>query len=249
MNHRPHIIALALLGLALPICAAGEADEADEESPAQAIEKCLHAVNPNFEVQSIQPAPISGLQEVEVDGGEYLYVTEDCRYLLVGNLYELHDDGIVNITERRRDAQRQALLADAPVSEMLVYSPKSDTRAAVHVFTDIDCGYCRQLHTGMAEYHAHGIEVRYLAYPRAGIGSPTYEKMVSAWCANDPLDALTTLKRGGEIPAKSCVNPVAEQYELGQKMGITGTPAIVLPDGKLIPGLVKADRLAKILGI
>ena len=251
MNYRPHIVALALLGLALPICAA-EADEASgakEVSPTQTIEKCLRASGMDFEVRSVQPAPISGLQEVEVDGGEYLYVTEDCRHLLVGNLYELHDGGVVSITERRRNAQRQALLADVPISEMLVYSPESDTRAAVTVFTDIDCGYCRKMHNSMAEYHAHGIEVRYLAYPRAGIDSPTYKNMVSAWCANDPLDALTTLKRGEEVPAKSCVNPVAEQYELGQQMGITGTPSIILSDGSLIPGMVTGDRLAEMLGI
>ena len=254
MNRFPRtlrMVALALLGLALPICAYAAVDEnaALDEGRVQAMEECLQAVGPAFAVQSVRPAPIAGLQEVEVDGGEYLYVSEDCRYLLAGNLYEVREDGVVSITERRRNVRRQALMADVPVSQMLVYSPEDGARAAVTVFTDTDCGYCRRLHTSMAEYHAHGIEVRYAAYPRAGVGSPTYENMVSAWCANDPLEALTALKRGEDIPEKSCVNPVAEQYELGQQVGLTGTPAIVLPDGELVNGLVSADQLAAMLGI
>ena len=220
---------------------------ASEESVAQAIEERLQDSGVGFEVQSVRPAPIAGLQEVEVAGGDYLYVTDDGRYLLAGNLYELRDGGVVGVTEQRRKAKRQALLADVPASEMLIYSPESDARSAVVVFTDTDCGYCRRLHTSMDEYHAHGIEVRYLAYPRAGVGSPTYKNMVSAWCANDPLQALTTLKRGEEIPEKSCVNPVAEQYELGQEVGLTGTPAFVLPDGEMVPGLVDAEQLAQML--
>ena len=263
MNHfprtpcTPRTVALALLGLALPICADATVNEsaalpesaALDEGRAQAIEECLQAVGPGFAVQSVRPAPIAGLLEVEVDGGEYLYVSEDCRYLLAGNLYELREDGVVGITERRRNVRRRALLADVPTSQMLVYSPEDGAKASVTVFTDTDCGYCRHLHTSMAEYHAHGIEVRYVAYPRAGIGSPTYENMVSAWCANDPLAALTALKRGEEIPKKSCVNPVAEQYELGQQVGLTGTPALVLPDGDLVNGLVDAEQLAAMLGI
>ena len=245
MNHRLYTAALALLGLA-PIYA-DEPSSAQAIEAVEAVENCVQTLG--FRVQTVRPAPISGIQEVEIDGGEYLYVTEDCRYLLAGNLYELRDDDIVGITERRRNARRQALMAAVPVSEMLVYSPESDTRAAVAVFTDTDCGYCRRLHTSMVEYHALGIEVRYLAYPRAGVGSPTYENMVSAWCASDPLEALTTLKRGEEIPAKSCVNPVAEHYELGQQVGLTGTPALVLPDGKLVNGLVGPSQLAQMLGI
>ena len=254
MNHRPYTVALVLLGLSLPACAdeAGEesdASAASDESVAQAIEQRLQDTGVGFEVHSVRPAPIAGLQEVEVAGGDYLYVTDDGRYLLAGNLYELRDGGVVGITEQRRKAKRQELLAEVPDSEMLIYSPESDVRSSVVVFTDTDCGYCRRLHTSMEEYHAQGIEVRYLAYPRAGVGSPTYKNMVSAWCANDPLEALTTLKLGEEIAEKSCVNPVAEQYELGQKVGLTGTPAFVLPDGEMVPGLVGADQLAQMLGL
>ena len=117
------------------------------------------------------------------------------------------------------------------------------------MFTDIDCGYCRKLHREIPQLNEMGIEVSYLAYPRAGIGSQSYSKYVSAWCAEDKLGALTLAKNGQEIPAKNCDNPIAAQYELGQQMGISGTPAIVLEDGRLIPGYLNAQKLANALGV
>ena len=128
-----------------------------------------------------------------------------------------------------------------------MFSPGPNPVASVLVFTDTDCGYCRKLHQEMADYNALGIEVRYVAYPRAGLGSPTYERMVSAWCAAEPLAALTRLKNGDSIPSKTCVNPVADQYELGQQIGLSGTPTIVLADGRMLPGYTPAAQLAEIL--
>lgn len=209
----------------------------------------LEALDAGLAVESVSPAPAKGLYEVEIQGGDFLYVTSDGRHLLAGNLYELQDGGLVGITEVRRQGKRQALVAAVPAAEMLVFAPPEEAKAAVTVFTDTDCGYCRRMHANIGEYHALGIEVRYLAYPRAGVGSPTYDNMVSAWCAKDSLDALTALKRGDEIPAKQCINPVAEQYALGQEIGITGTPSILLPDGQLVPGMVEAAQLAQLLGI
>lgn len=231
------------LAAALPLAAA-----AAELSEAQ-IKQRLEALDAGLAVESVTAAPAAGLYEVEVQGGDYLYVTSDGRHLLAGNLYELRDDGLVGITEVRRQGKRRQLIAGVPDSDMLVFTPADGARASVAVFTDTDCGYCRRLHTSLAEYHALGIEVRYLAYPRAGVGSATYDDMVSAWCAEDSLAALTALKRGEEIPAKQCINPVAEQYALGQEVGITGTPSILLPDGQLLPGMVAAEQLAELLGI
>jgi thiol:disulfide interchange protein DsbC len=132
---------------------------------------------------------------------------------------------------------------------MLKFKPKGETRAVVSVFTDVDCGYCRKLHLEMADMNALGIEVRYLAFPRAGVGSPTYDKIVSAWCADDRNQALTDLKLGKDIPNRACPNPVAKQYELGHDIGVTGTPAIVLEDGRLLPGYMPAAELAGLLGL
>ncbi len=111
------------------------------------------------------------------------------------------------------------------------------------VFTDIDCGYCRKLHAQMAEYNEQGIAISYLAFPRAGIGSRSYEKAVSVWCSEDQQDAMTQAKLGADPDPLQCDNPIAEQYQLGQQLGVTGTPALLTSSGQLIPGFVPPQQL------
>ena len=129
----------------------------------------------------------------------------------------------------------------------MVFAPEKEVKHTISVFTDIDCGYCRKLHQEMAEYNKHGIKVRYLAYPRAGVGSEAYEKAVSVWCADDRQKAMTAAKTGGELKQKTCDNPVEAQFMLGQQLGISGTPALMLEDGQIFPGYVPADRLITML--
>lgn len=222
---------------------------ADEDARASDLAARLQALDLGLGVQVVAPSEVPGLFEVETDGG-LLYVTEDARYLIAGNVYQIREGGLVNVTERKRSAQRRELFAGIDQTDLVSFTPEDGAKAAVLVFTDTDCGFCRQMHSQMAQYHALGIEVRYLAFPRAGVGSPTYDKMVSAWCSDDAREALTALKRGEGIPARYCENhPVGEQYELGQLIGITGTPAILLPSGRLLPGYVPPDDLAALLGL
>jgi thiol:disulfide interchange protein DsbC len=115
------------------------------------------------------------------------------------------------------------------------------------VFTDIDCGYCRKLHNEMAKYNAEGITVRYMPYPRSGLNTPSYYKAVSVWCSDDRRDALTRAKAGKDVPRATCDNPVQASLELGHQLGVTGTPALVLEDGQLLPGYVPAKKLSQVL--
>ena len=193
---------------------------------------------------SVKPAPIPGLYEVILDG-QVLYLTEDGRYVMQGDVIDLNNSS--NITEARRSELRSAAIAALDKANMVVFSPAKPAKHAVTVFTDIDCGYCRQLHQEIASYNDQGIEVRYLMFPRAGVASPSYSKAVSVWCASDRNDAMTRAKRGETIASKSCANPVNEQYELGQSLGIRGTPSMILEDGRMVPGYVPANRLAQML--
>jgi len=99
------------------------------------------------------------------------------------------------------------------------------------------------------ELNRNGVEVRYLSFPRAGVGSPSYDKHVSAWCSSDPRTALTRLKNGESVEPRTCANPVAAQYALSQQLGVRGTPAIFLEDGRYLPGYMPADELLKELGL
>ena len=204
---------------------------------------------PDINISAIESSPIPGMRTVEIDQGVLLHVTEDGSYAIAGVLYALTDDGPVDPFEARKTAKRMALLADVPMEQMIVFAPEGETKAVLSVFTDTDCGFCRKLHAEVPELNGKGIEVRYLAFPRMGIGSETYDKMVSAWCADNRHDAITRLKRGRTIPSKSCDNPVAEQYEIGQLFDIQGTPTIITGDGELIGGYVPAAELAQGLGV
>ena len=203
---------------------------------------------PGMPVSRVGPSPLPGIYMVEMQDGSVLYADSEVSHVIAGDLYALTDAGPVNLAEVRRQDRRRQLLADVDLSDLIVFAPQ-ETKAVVNVFTDVDCGYCRKLHQERDELAGYGIEIRYLAYPRAGVESQTYENMVSAWCADDRQRAITRLKQGDSVPAQTCANPVAEQYELGAAVGVGGTPTLVTPAGELIPGYLPAAELAKRLGL
>jgi thiol:disulfide interchange protein DsbC len=225
------------------------AQDSTATSEAAALVAKLKALRPDIPIEGVSSSPVPGIYALELTGGTVFYGTSDGRYLFAGDLYELGDDDLVNLADIGRATKRKALMDAVAVSDMVVFPASGETKAVINVFTDVDCGYCRKLHQEVTELNDLGIEVRYLAYPRAGVGSPSYSKIVSAWCAEDPNAAITELKAGNDIPPMSCDNPVAEQFGLGQEIGVTGTPAIVLEDGRLIPGYAPAAELAANIGL
>ncbi len=236
------LAAVLLPGLLIPAGAAA-ADGGD------ALVAKLKSLRPEIPIERVTPSPLPGIYQLELAGGTVFYGTEDGRYLFAGDLYELGETDLVNLAELGRVEKRQALMASVNTADMVVFPAGGERKAVISVFTDVDCGYCRKLHQEVPELNEMGVEVRYLAYPRAGIGSPSYQKIVSAWCSDDRNGAITALKAGEEIPESDCKNPVADQYELGHEVGVSGTPAIVLEDGRLLPGYMPADQLAQAIGI
>ncbi len=203
-------------------------------------------------VQSIEETPVENLFLVETPASEFIYVTGTGKHFFVGTLYEMREDSQfpINLTEERRNKSRWELLQALDKDETINFAPDTadgSESAVVYVFTDITCGYCRMLHQDMDDYNKAGIEIRYLAFPRAGVDSPSANYLVSAWCADDPNAAMTLLKNGKEIEQKSCESPVAEHHQLGLKMQVRGTPALILADGSLIPGYQKPAQLVQIL--
>ena len=232
-------------GLALNASVASAAETAS----GQVLVDKLKALRPGIPIESVHESPLPGIYTLEIEGGTIFYGTGDGRYLFTGDLYELGDTDLINLAEASRTTKRLGLLAAVPEEDMVIFSPAGTVKAVVNIFTDVDCGFCRKLHKEVPELNALGVEVRYLAYPRAGIGSESYDRIVAAWCSEDRNAAITRLKSGDNIPMKSCANPVAQHYELGRQVGVTGTPAIVTEDGRLLPGFMPAEQLAKSIGI
>lgn len=205
----------------------------------QAVRDRLESLTgPDTEI-AIAESAIPGVLQVRL-GGDVVYISEDGRYLMQGRLLDL--ESRTDLTNSAKTEIRKELVNEIDLSESIQFGPENPEFDLL-VFTDVDCGYCRRLHEQIAEYNDAGIRINYLAFPRAGTGSGTFQKMDAVWCSQDQHAAMDQAKAGGSPRAENCESPVADQYRLGQALGVTGTPALVTMDGDLIPGYVPADDL------
>ncbi|GMQ92426.1 MAG: DsbC family protein [Gammaproteobacteria bacterium] len=208
---------------------------------------------PKLKIKTIRPSPVPGMYEMVV-GTEIFYVSANGEYVFVGNLISAVTKE--NVTQKARGALYQRSLANLDEKKMIIFGPKRKrVKRTVTVFTDIDCPYCAKFHLEVPTLVQHGVRVRYLLYPRTGIRgpdgrlTPTYQRSVAVWCAKDQRKALTDAKAGRPIKMKSCPNPVAENFVLGQRMGLRGTPMIITDKGKVINGYLPANNLLALLKI
>jgi thiol:disulfide interchange protein DsbC len=207
------------------------------------IRAALHKAVPDMKPDKIVPAAIAGIYEVKY-GNEIYYVSDDGRFLIRGEVIDLERKK--NLTEDSRSAVRRVLIDSIDQSNMIIFSPKK-VKHDITVFTDVDCGYCRKMHQEIGELNNYGIEVRYLLFPRAGLNSQSYVKAQSVWCSSDRNTALTDAKLGKTLPEKKCANPIAKNVELADRIGLSGTPTLVLDNGEIISGYVAAEKLKEIL--
>lgn len=204
-----------------------------------AIEERLSRLVPDISEVSIAEMPMPGIMEVRV-GSDIIYMSDDGRYLFQGRIIDLETQ--LDLTDAAMAGVRKERLSNLDPSEFVTFG-NEDAEYDVMVFTDPDCGFCRRLHEKMDEYNEAGIRIHYLAFPRAGEGSQTYNNMVSIWCADDRQAAMDVAKTGGTPRAATCPNPVLEQYRLGQTLGVTGTPSLITFNGDIIPGYVPPEQL------
>ena len=239
-----YILATLVLGITSIVSLPNKANDEVESF----VNSLMGSNNP---VIDVKPAELKGFYVATMQDYSVLYISDDRRWIIQGNLIEVKRDpdlSLVAHTERHIGSMRETQLNALSDKDVIAFAPPFEApKAVVHVFTDTTCGYCQKLHAEMADYHGKGIEIRYLAFPRAGIESEPYSAMVSAWCSDAPHNALTQLKLGAEIAPKTCENPVADQYRLGRLFGLRGTPLLVLSNGKTIGGYVNADELEEIL--
>jgi thiol:disulfide interchange protein DsbC len=244
--------------LALPNSA--EAPQAEELTVPKAVETAifdrLRGARSDLQLTNLRPSPLPGLYKIDING-QLAFVSESGGFLIAGEMYQVNPGGLVNLQEEDRRKQeaafaptRAARLAAIDQQEMVIYRPAKEVKGHVYVFTDIDCGFCRKLHAQMDEMLDQGIEVRYLAFPRAGVDSRSAQKLATTWCAEDRQQVMSRFKQGENLDLAVCEgHPVADQYMLGQELGVRGTPAIVLESGQMIPGAVSTARLVEEMGI
>ena len=213
---------------------------------ARAID-AVRSLNPQVEVDRVAASPMPGFREAIV-AGQVVYVSDDGRYLFLpgsgGALFDVAAKK--NLSEDAMAAVRKELIGTIPVSERIVFSP-AKPKYTVTIFTDVECGYCRKLHSEIAEYNRQGIAIEYLAFPRMGLGSDDYRKMVAVWCAPDRRKALTDAKNDRGPAKADCKSSVNQQYDVGQRVGLTGTPMILSREGVQLGGYIPPAALREAL--
>jgi len=248
------LLALCVGGFASNVSAADSAatvvnSPAVTPAAAKIVQQAIKSLSAKAEIDSIEPAPLPGFYQV-IASGQIVYVSADGKYLLNGDLIDLgkHE----NVNDAAWAGFRKAELAKVPASERIVFAPPHP-KYTVTVFTDVNCGFCRALHEQIAAFNKAGIAVEYLAWPREGVittagrPTPTYTEMVSVWCADDRKAAFTAAKEGHAPKVASCTNPVKDEFNLGVKLGVEGTPTIYGPDGRTLGGYVTPDQLLQAL--
>jgi thiol:disulfide interchange protein DsbC len=231
------LFAAATLGLLGSVAMAADADKA--------IRDALQSIQPDMPIEAISESPMPGVYQVQIKGGRQLYASADGQFVIQGYMFQFKDGQAINLTDEAQSRAVAQAIAAVPTSEMVVFAPKNP-KAHITVFTDTDCVYCQKLHSEVPELNRLGVEVRYMAFPRQGLASHGGTTLTSVWCAKDQQAAMNKAKTRQEVPAATCDSPVAKQYELGQMIGVQGTPAIVLADGQIIPGYQPAPQLAEL---
>jgi len=247
-----HLVVVVALLSGAPLLRAAETGPGTAVAGAHAekLRTALERPEMGLSVETIEVSEVPGLYAVQYANGPLVYATENGAHFIVGDLHRVTPEGLVNVTELRRDRQRTSLLGAVDEKDMIVFAPEGEPRARISVFTDTTCFYCQKLHREVPALNEQGVEVRYLAWPRGGPVSDGYRQLVTAWCANDRQQTLTRLKARQSVPEKLCAdNPIDEQFQLGQQVGVRGTPALVTDDGRLIPGYQPADQLLQTLGL
>lgn len=240
------LAALTLLACnaALPVSHAGVAASTAEDNQAAETRAALLKLMPaGSKLEDLQPSPIPGIYQY-MDGAEVSYLTADGKYFIDGNLYDMASRE--NLSEALRARARVAMISAVPESQMLIFGPKAPLYT-ITVFTDVDCGYCRKLHSEMAELNRLGVRVRYMFFPRTGPNTESWKKAEVVWCSADRNEALTRAKSGVALDlSKTCsATPVAREYALGQSIGVRGTPAIITESGEYISGYMAPGALVQ----
>ena len=245
-------LVLLLLAAAAGVSAAEGAKDVAAQSIDKGINKgidksvdpriAIAAKFPEVKPEQIRPSPLKDIWQVDM-GADTAYVSADGKYLINGDLYEI--DTRTNLTETGRNAMRSKALAKLDERDMIIFAPAA-AKHTITVFTDVECGYCRKLHGEIDQLTKLGVKVRYMAYPRAGPGTDDWQKMEAVWCSKDRKSAITRAKAGEAVQSSNCgATPIAKQYELGEQMGVRGTPAIFTASGDYIGGYLAPKEMVK----
>ena len=193
--------------------------------------------------------PAEGIYQAKY-GSKIAYLTGNGRYIFLGDMVDLQTQE--NLTEESRRVVSKEILASVEIKDLAVYpSTAADTKAVLNVFTDTSCPYCKKLHEEVPDLQKAGIEVRYFPFPRGGARGPGYSALKQVWCGKDKAKTMNIAKEVelGILPTGDCAEAsfVDEGYNIGNQLGVSGTPALFTSEGQKIEGYVPSAKLIPML--
>lgn len=217
---------------------------AESVTDASDMTRLLQSRVGDVKVSAPVETPAKGLYQTQF-GSKIAYLTGDGRYIVIGDMIDLQSQ--VNLTEVARRTVTNDILSNVKTDKLAIFPAKNERKAVLNVFTDTSCPYCKKLHEEVPALQTAGIEVRYFPYPRGGNGGPGYKTLKQIWCSEDLSKGMDIAKGAavGELPSAECENAifVDQAYDIGNEVGVSGTPALFTAEGKKIDGYVPADRL------
>jgi len=198
----------------------------------------LAAASGSVTVVDSAASPIDGGLHLHLSNGHEIHMSKDKKSFVIGPLFKIENGKILNVSVLKQAERNKAALAAIPAEHKIVYEPSAEVRGEIYVFTDVTCPYCVKLHNEIPELSAGGIRVNYITWPRGSFGSESYTKAQQIMCSSDQKAVLELLMKGGGIAeTDECPDsPVAVLQALGQKLGVSGTPASFFETGELVGG-------------
>jgi thiol:disulfide interchange protein DsbC len=226
---------MALLGLTLAIVTT-IATAADDSAEALALR--LKTMYPATKVDQVQRSEIPGLFEV-VMGKNAAYTDTSGRYFVFGHLFDMKEQR--DLTAERVDKAARIAFSELPLVDA-IKTVRGKGERILAVFSDPDCPYCRKLETELDKLD--NVTVYTFTYPMEGLHPEAKDKSIAVWCAPNRSSAWSGLMKSGKAPSsRSCENPIERNIQLGQRLGIQGTPTMLSADGRTLPGAAPKDRI------
>ncbi|MCU4312141.1 DsbC family protein [Acinetobacter variabilis] len=224
--------------------ATGEASNLSERNAQQRLISTLEGhfkkAGINAKITGIKTTEVPNMSWVSLEGMAPVYVTNDGKYLIQGDVIRLGDKELHNVSETLQSDVNKKIFTNLKAEDLLIYPAKGKTKHVIYVFTDVSCPYCHKFHEQMDEMNSKGIEVRYIAWPRGEQHMPAMEAI---WCNSDRRAAFDQAIAGGSITPTTCKNPVKDQYQMGLNIGVNGTPGVYSSEGLYLGGYMSTSEL------
>lgn len=203
-------------------------------------------------VLDVMQSPVAGVWEVDIVAGEKkvpIYIDFSKKHLITGSVISVNEKK--NLSQERftkLNPPPKVDVSQIPLDDALLMGDK-DSKYKIVVFDDPDCPFCAKLHQEMKKVIAERKDIAfYIKLFPLSIHPDAYEKSKTIVCEKS-LALLEAAFEKKEIPKAKCDAAVInDNMKLAQRLGITGTPALIFPDGRVIPGYKDARSIIELIG-